>query len=216
MFCETCGHAFKGGPRARFCPTCRAERRKEQSAACWRRKRLGEVRELGSVDKCCICGREYIVHGGNQRYCPMCAADAVAAIDRRQGLEWYAKHKDTINPARNVARREKVRGPHICRMCGQSYSGLRRDGCCSDSCRTDKRRLRQAQYDAARRGVPIPTSPPLPKKIYDWSDVDWSKSNREIATDTGRSLTTIWAARKRLQKEKSHGNDKKNEGQTKE
>lgn len=40
------------------------------------------------------------------------------AIDRSQGLEYYVKNKDTINPARNAARRiEKY-----CEMCGSKIS----------------------------------------------------------------------------------------------
>lgn len=202
LLCEACGHPFEGGPRARFCPVCRAERQRDQNAAYRRRKRKGDVRELGTTDTCTACGREYEVEGGNQRYCPSCAPAAVAAVDRRQGMEYYTSRKDEINPARNVARRKARSGPHRCERCTKIFYGLYGDGCCSEPCREEKRRLRQARYDAARKGLPIPDKPPHPKRKFDWSGVDWSKSNNEIAADTGQTPGTVWAARKRLQKDK--------------
>ena len=215
LTCETCGRSFRGGPRARFCPLCRAERRREQDAAFKCRKREGKVRELGSSDVCVLCGQTYIVTGGNQRYCPVCAPDAVAAVDRLQGLDYYDDRKDEINPARNKERRAARRDLHQCVMCGTYFQGLRGDGCCSPSCRTDKKRLRQAQYDAVRKGKPVPQTPPSPKKIINWSGVDWSKSNKAIAGETGISVHTIWAARKRLHKENYMGTEKKTKGRPK-
>ena len=100
-----CGRSFHGGPRAWYCPMCRAVRKAEQSAACKRRKRRGEVRDLGSLDKCTVCGGQYVVRSANQRYCPTCAPEAIAAVDREQGLAYYAANKTEINPARNAARR---------------------------------------------------------------------------------------------------------------
>lgn len=40
------------------------------------------------------------------------------AIDRSQGLEYYEKNKDTINPARNAARRMEK----YCEICGSKIS----------------------------------------------------------------------------------------------
>lgn len=68
--CRTCGTTFKGGPRAWYCPTCRAERERVS-----RRKRNQHPprRKLGSIDQCENCGKDYIVNSGLQRYCPECA-----------------------------------------------------------------------------------------------------------------------------------------------
>lgn len=103
--CRACGRSFLGGPRAWYCPQCRLERRKKQSAAYKARKRAGDVRELGSTDSCAICGAPYTVTGPNQRYCPACAPDAVKAVDSAQGMAYYVEHKDVINPLRNAKRR---------------------------------------------------------------------------------------------------------------
>lgn len=40
------------------------------------------------------------------------------AIDRIQGLEYYGKNKDTINPTRNAVRRTEK----FCEMCGSKIS----------------------------------------------------------------------------------------------
>ena len=44
---------------------------------------------------------------GKQKYCPTCAPEAVAKIDRTQGLDYYTANADTINPARNEKRRKQ-------------------------------------------------------------------------------------------------------------
>ena len=68
--CRECGTTFDGGPRAWYCPSCRAIRQKEADA---RRRKNGTIRPLGSIDHCTICGKEYIVkrlrlrHGRNPR-----------------------------------------------------------------------------------------------------------------------------------------------------
>ena len=62
-----CGKEFNGGPRAFYCPDCRVIRTKEAQ----KRFRQGKTakRKLGSVDKCELCGKEYIVTAGRQKYC---------------------------------------------------------------------------------------------------------------------------------------------------
>ena len=65
--CRMCGKEFLGGPRAFYCPDCRIIRTKEAQ----KRFRQGKTakRKLGSVDKCELCGNEYIVMAGRQKYC---------------------------------------------------------------------------------------------------------------------------------------------------
>lgn len=83
-----------------------------------RRHRTGSARHLGDTDKCVVCGADYIVTGGNQRYCPNCAPSAVAEKDRQQSLEWYAENKAEHNPARNEKRRVKQ---VACTVCGKLF-----------------------------------------------------------------------------------------------
>lgn len=104
--CRQCGNTFEGGPRAYYCPTCRAERTRKTYAEYKRRKRQGKTRALGSKDTCERCGKTYTVKGGNQRFCPECQPIHTAEYDRRTSLEFYRKHKDRINPTRNQRRKE--------------------------------------------------------------------------------------------------------------
>lgn len=131
--CKQCGRSFPGGPRAWYCPDCRYERRLERGRE---RKKHGAKRPIGSVDMCVICGNEYVVRGGNQKYCPECAKGAVAAIDRRQGLAYYRANKDTINPKRN----ENRRMPPVEReVCGKIFKTHTRAKTCSPECRRIRR-----------------------------------------------------------------------------
>lgn len=105
--CRQCGTTFEGGPRAWYCPICREERRKEADRVCHAKMRRGETRQIGSMDVCQICGKEYKVMSGNQKYCQVCAPKAVAEIDRAQGLDYYTANSEMINPARNEKRRKQ-------------------------------------------------------------------------------------------------------------
>ena len=111
--CRQCGKTFQGGPRAWYCPECREERKKEAGR---RHKRIGTQRPLGSVDHCVKCGKEYVVTAARQKYCPDCAAKAIAEVDRRQALERYATVKDAYNPVRYEKRRVKQK---FCVRCGK-------------------------------------------------------------------------------------------------
>nr|DAW46093.1 MAG TPA: putative transcriptional regulator [Caudoviricetes sp.] len=92
--CRECGQTFSGGPRAWYCPECRAERKKEQKH---RYQTAGAVRPIGSTDVCVRCGKEYTVSNGLQKYCPDCAVEAVRAV--------VAAHKREYNRAVDVPRR---------------------------------------------------------------------------------------------------------------
>ena len=113
--CRQCGCIFMGGPRAWYCPDCRYERKLIRDR---NHKRHGAQRPIGSADQCAICGKKYIVKGGNQKYCPDCANDAVADIDRRQGLEYYRANRDVISRKRKEKRRIP---PKTCEICGKLF-----------------------------------------------------------------------------------------------
>lgn len=143
--CKQCGKTFPGGPRAWYCPECRSERKKQQAAI--RRQRPGPNRPLGSIDHCVVCGKEYVVKGGMQKYCEDCAKSAVAEKDRAAGIAYYRENKDAINPARYEKLRVKEK---VCIVCGKTFDphGLPAE-MCSDECRRIRRRLQQ--YDAERK-----------------------------------------------------------------
>ena len=138
------GITFNGGPRAWYCPDCRAERQLQRGAA---RRKTGAKRPLGSIDKCVICGKEYIVTGGRQKYCKDCAPEGVRAIDREQSKQWNKEH------GFYDARREQGRnGVKICVICGGVIQPGSPAVTCSPECNRKKLRLSQAEI-AQKHGV---------------------------------------------------------------
>lgn len=86
--CVNCGRTFTGGPRARYCPSCRTERRREAEREYRARKKAGHVTELGSVIHCEICGKEIEKTSGLRRFCPECGAAHLKEHDNKKSLEW--------------------------------------------------------------------------------------------------------------------------------
>ena len=102
--CRQCGAVFDGGPRAWYCPACRLVRSREADAR-KRKKGRKAARPLGGIDKCTVCGKEYVVKSGRQKYCPDCAYEAVRKVDRPASRAWNQANKETYYPARNEKRR---------------------------------------------------------------------------------------------------------------
>ena len=92
--CIQCSAAFKGGPRAWYCPECRAERQKIQARESRKRQAEGKQRKIGSTDICQNCGKPYIVASPLQKWCPDCKEEMARETDRRQSLEYYNENKD--------------------------------------------------------------------------------------------------------------------------
>ena len=147
--CKTCSCVFTGGPRAWYCPNCRAERQKMAGKQYKERARAGKTRPNGSIDLCENCGKKYIVKGGLQKYCEKCAPEMIKELDRIQGIKWYEKNKDKINPVRNEKRQKKERK---CVICGKTFEG---DGTCRNTCSETCRKIQiqrwQRKADDKRR-----------------------------------------------------------------
>ena len=142
--CCQCGAVFSGGPRARYCPDCRAERKRAADRRC---RANGPERPIGSVDKCTICGTEYIVRSGLQRYCDGCADSAIKAIDRAAGIAYYADNRDAIKARRAELRKDRK----VCVICGAVFDPGSPAVTCSDACAAELRRQRQREADRRRR-----------------------------------------------------------------
>lgn len=141
--CHTCGAAFLGGPRARYCPTCRAERQKARER---KYQASGYSRHLGDIDNCVICGGEYVIQSGRQKYCPRCAPDAIREIDRAQAIRWSAEHDYYAK------RRETPRsGVKVCVVCGREIVPGTPTVTCSPDCAATHRKEAQRRADAKRR-----------------------------------------------------------------
>lgn len=127
--CKDCGASFMGGTSALYCPDCRAERKKKQKLEYEARKRAGNVRKIGSIDNCVICGKPYTVEGGNQKYCPDCAPEAVHTIR----LE-YARESAKKNLPKRAENRQKARVEIPCAICGKMFMPKGNFKTCSKAC----------------------------------------------------------------------------------
>lgn len=133
--CKTCGTVFQGGPRAYYCPVCRAERRKVSDRRCHQRQREGKTR-VGKPDTCERCGSVYTVYSGLQRFCKACQKIHALEYDRATSIQFYRQHCDRINPIRMVRRRK---GPAICVICGKEFKSPTCTTTCSPECRRNAR-----------------------------------------------------------------------------
>ncbi len=72
--CEMCGKTFiSTAKRARFCPDCRKIRGRLSAQRHMEKLASGEqTRRIGSVQICEVCGNEFILNSGSQRYCENC------------------------------------------------------------------------------------------------------------------------------------------------
>lgn len=142
--CRTCGDIFPGGPRAWYCPDCRTEREKARKR---KYRAYGFSRHLGDIDNCVVCGKEYVVCSGSQKYCTDCAPEAVREIDREQSIRWnrendyYAKREETPRS-----------GVKVCVVCGREMSPGTNTVTCSPECAAARRKEIQHRADAKRRG----------------------------------------------------------------
>lgn len=189
--CRACGASFQGGPRAWYCPDCRAERAKAANRASKARARAGKTRKLGSTDICAVCGKPYTVDGPNQRYCPDCAQDAVRQIDRAQSRAWAEEHREDFL----ARKREQAHGRKVCVVCGSQFYTGTTTVTCSPACAEVLRAYRQAMADHKRRGSPAPTIDAVQARIARKSGVPGVSRSRNgkrwVAQCGGKYLGTF-------------------------
>lgn len=140
--CIDCGKTFPGGPRARRCPECAEKRRKEYHQ---QYKKMKPVRHLGDIDTCQMCGKEYVVKGGKQKYCDNCKEKAL--------LEWQREQKKGYNKAsgQDVKKKERRRSAiKICAYCGREFESHTTTNVCSDYCRTEQKKITMCKTDIRR------------------------------------------------------------------
>ena len=151
--CRSCGAEFTGGPRAWYCPSCRVERTKAAARAYKARSKFGKARKIGSTDICQVCGKEYTVEGGNQRYCPDCAPEVIRKIDQAQSRAWMADNRESARDRK----KERAKNRKVCAVCGNSFYSNTPAVTCSEKCAKIMRSYHQAMADHKRRGTPAPT-----------------------------------------------------------
>ena len=143
--CRQCGKTFPGGPRAWYCPECRAERRRESDK---RHKNGGTQRPLGSIDRCEVCGGEYVVNSARQRYCPQCAPERYREIDLAQSKAWNA---DNNTPEKRRAERKAAGAEIPCAVCGNLFVPTDSSVVCSPECRKIYQKRSRAEWEANNR-----------------------------------------------------------------
>lgn len=144
--CRICGKTFFGGPRAVYCPDCREERQRATTAEYRARKAAGKVRHIGSIDICRSCGKEYVVNGGLQMYCPDCAPEAIRDKILPQKRTRAAEHREET-----VARKKELRQHSaICAYCGKTFTASGPSVTCSEECAREYKRIVMGMADYRR------------------------------------------------------------------
>lgn len=143
--CRTCGTSFQGGPRAWYCPSCRKEREQERNR---RHKRNGPARLLGSIDQCVVCGGDYVVSSGLQKYCPACAPAEYKALDNAQSRAWNAAH---LNPDDRRILRQTHAAEIQCVVCGKAFVPTSSAITCSKACSAALGKARNSTYHKTHR-----------------------------------------------------------------
>ena len=140
--CESCGAKFIGRMNSKFCPACKSERKKKQKAATYQRMKTGTVRSVGSIDICERCGKEYVVAGGVQKFCPECGKERAREIMKLASAEHYLAHKGEI-----IERvMENRKNSAVCKWCGKPFTSKRNDfNTCSIECALNYRNFEHAQ-----------------------------------------------------------------------
>jgi len=171
--CRECGGVFDGGPRARYCPECREERRKIQKERYERRRKMGLSIVLGeSVGRCAVRGKEFVYASARQWYCPDCAKEAIKASDRRQGREYYHANNTEENRTERSRHRREVyasRQRKACNVCGKEIPlGSYRKNYCSEECAKISQRYQEmeSKLRAGKR-----------KSVPSWED--WIKQHKK-------------------------------------
>lgn len=134
-----CGKEFDGGPRALYCPDCRAEKRKEYDKKAKLNKKLGKNIKIGvTIRKCAVCGEPFIMMSSQQKYCKKCASDAIKAADRAQSRGWLQRAVNKYGKIYTIKRNTKRRSEKqekICTVCGDKFIAKNKNSkTCSDRC----------------------------------------------------------------------------------
>lgn len=137
--CQDCGIEFFGGPRAKRCPDC-------AYMAKVHRERKPTMRPIGGVDRCAVCGQEYIVVSGRQKYCSdECQREGVLAWQRER-KKGYA-----VTSGQDVKKQERrQQSRKICVYCLREFSSNTATNTCSDFCKKEQQKLIRCTIDIRR------------------------------------------------------------------
>lgn len=137
--CKDCGAEFVGGPTAMRCPSCAAYARAHY-------KRKPTERPFGSIDKCLLCGAEYIVMASRQKYCSVSCQQTASKAAQRERKKGYHKTSGQYN--KKMERRNGVK--KVCIYCLGEFESHTPANLCSDYCRNEQAKLSQCRADIKR------------------------------------------------------------------
>lgn len=132
--CKDCGSEFISYHKERRCPKC-VERAKQE--ANMRYLRNGTQRPLGSIDKCELCGKEYIVTSGSKKYCSV-QCRRISSLPKQK--EYRRTYYRTSKLAAEYRQRCKT-APKMCLYCLQPFTSDKSTNVCSDYCRSEHKKI---------------------------------------------------------------------------
>lgn len=107
---------------------------------------MGVKRPIGSIDRCEVCGAEYSVISGRQKYCS-------DACQREALLKWQREHKKGYSwkSGQDISKKERRAAvKKICVYCLREFVSDKPVNLCSDYCRAEHKRLQQCEADIKR------------------------------------------------------------------
>lgn len=105
----------------------------------------GPARPLGSIDVCQMCGKEYTVVSGRQKYCPGCRRDANLAWQRVHSAGYHKRPE--VSQARQARRKERRK---VCVYCQLPFWDSSTSNLCSDYCREKHWQILRYQAEIRR------------------------------------------------------------------
>ena len=142
--CIVCGKTFIGSLRAKYCDDCWLKQRRSRTMNNYYNRK----RNVGDVDRCVDCGKEYVIQSGNQRRCDDCAKKRRRYyVAMREWKLGYRQTKPTYPMPEKIVKNGKViGGVRICKGCGREFIGAWQARFCPE-CKT-KRQLEAKTYTA--------------------------------------------------------------------
>lgn len=175
--CKICGTSFVGYPRSFFCPTCSEERKKQQSK---KYNKKNPSRPCGSIDICKVCGNEYVVNSGTQKYCSECSKQQITDNIRQHKIQYAASRKEI----QSNLKKETLGKRYICKVCGKEFEKHTARVTCSEECEKELLRLKRNLSDFKRGKRKL-----APEEHYDSglprsgvSGVTWRRNGKWQAT----------------------------------
>ena len=90
---------------------------------------------MGSIDKCALCGKEYIVRSSTQRYCS-------EECRLKESIPIYIeKEKTRYHEQSEEIKKRRARITKLCVYCMQPFKNSLATNVCSDYCRSEHRKL---------------------------------------------------------------------------